>query len=92
MEMIPKPFYLCPRCWNRFDDPELSKNHLCQGKEIKITQQNDIKKHIKASIRANSQLLDDWKSGEISYGKLAEELSKNILDVLLCLARYNENI
>ena len=40
---------------------------------------SDMVKEIKAMIRANSGWLEMWKEGEISYGKMAEELSKSIL-------------
>jgi hypothetical protein len=41
---------------------------------------SEMLKEIKAMIRANSGWLEMWKEGEISYGKMAEELSKRILD------------
>lgn len=42
-------------------------------------------REIKAIIRANSEWLEMWKNGEISYGKMAQELSKQILNHTLYL-------
>jgi hypothetical protein len=43
-------------------------------------QRKEMLKEIKAMIRANSEWLEMWKNGEISYGKMSQELSKQILN------------